>query len=240
MPSRPRALAALALPLLLSLLAAGAAEGERATVTRAVDGDTLVVQIGARTEKVRLIGVDTPESVDPRRPVEAYGKEASAFTRRLAEGKSVRLEGEVGTLDRDKYGRLLRYVLLPDGMLLNAEIIRQGFGHAYIKYPFAKMEEFRAFEREACDRGLGMWAGGAPPAPALGPGTTAKHPASVSAYVGSSRSRVYHRKSCEWARRIGAANRIVFRSAEAARDAGYAPCGVCRPPVAKAAVAAAK
>jgi micrococcal nuclease len=229
---RPRAIAAFFLPLLLCVLAADVAGAEQAKVARVVDGDTLVVQIGARTEKVRLIGVDTPESVDKHRPVEAYGKEASAFTRRLAEGKSVRLEGEVGTLDRDKYGRLLRYVLLPDGMLLNAEIIRQGYGHAYLRYPFAKMEEFRALEREARDRGLGLWAGGAPPAPA--------RPAAAAAYVGSSRSRLYHRKSCEWARRIGTANRIMFDSAAAAREAGYAPCGVCHPPVAKAAVAAAK
>jgi len=237
---RPRAIAAFFLPLLLCVLAADVAGAEQAKVARVVDGDTLVVQIGARTEKVRLIGVDTPESVDKRRPVEAYGKEASAFTRRLADGKSVRLEGEAGTGDRDKYGRLLRYVLLPDGTLLNAEIIRQGYGHAYLRYPFAKMEEFRALEREARDRGLGLWAGGAPPAPALGAGTTAKHPAAAAAYVGSSRSRLYHRKSCEWARRIGTANRIMFDSAAAAREAGYAPCGVCHPPVAKAAVSTAK
>ncbi|HKB06696.1 MAG TPA: thermonuclease family protein [Candidatus Polarisedimenticolia bacterium] len=162
MPSRPRALATLALPLLVSFVATGAAGAERATVTRVVDGDTLVVLIGGRTEKVRLIGVDTPESGDPRRPVEAYGKEASAFTRRLAEGKSVRLQGETGTGDRDKYGRLLRYVLLPDGTLLNAEIVRQGYGHAYLRYPFARMDEFRALEREARARGLGMWAGTPP------------------------------------------------------------------------------
>src|SRR5262245_55126126 len=159
---RPRALAALVLSLLLCSLAAGSAGGDPGTVLRAVDGDTLVVRLGARDEKVRLIGVDTPESVDPRRPVEAYGKEASAFTKRLAEGKSVRLQGETGTGDRDKYGRLLRYVLLPDGTLLNAEIVRQGYGHAYLRYPFARMDEFRALEREARARGLGMWAGTPP------------------------------------------------------------------------------
>jgi len=94
---RPRALAALVVSLLLCSLAAGSAGGDAGTVLRAVDGDTLVVRLGARDEKVRLIGVDTPESVDPRRPVEAYGKEASAFTKRMAEGKKVMLQGEAGT-----------------------------------------------------------------------------------------------------------------------------------------------
>jgi micrococcal nuclease len=238
MPSRPRALAALALPLLLSLLAAGAAEGERATVTRVVDGDTLVVRLGGRTEKVRLIGVDTPESVDPRRPVEPFGKEASAFTRRLADGKSVLLRGEAGTLDRDKYGRLLRYVLLPDGTLLNAEIVRQGYGFALTRYPFARMDEFRALEREARDRGLGLWAGAAPRAP--GAAATTPRPASSLPYVGSSQGHVYHRKSCEWARKIAAAHRVPFASPEEARDAGYVACRVCRPPAAKVAVPTAK
>jgi len=236
---RPRALAALVVSLLLCSLAAGTTAGEQATVSRVVDGDTLVVQIGAREDKVRLIGVNTPESVHPRRPVEAYSKEASAFTRRLAQGKKVRLLGEAGTLNRDKYSRLLRYVFLPDGVLLNAEIIRQGYGHADLRYPFAKMEEFRALEREARGRGLGLWAASAP-APAVTTGTTAARPASAAAYVGSLRSRVYHRESCEWALKISAQNRILFKNVEEAREAGFTPCRICLPPAAKTAVPAAR
>ncbi len=218
---------------------------ESGTVVRVVDGDTLVVQMSGHPEKVRLIGVDTPESVDPRRPVEAYGREAAAFTRRLADGKPVVLKPEAGTGDRDRYGRLLRYVFLPDGTLLNAEIIRQGFGHAYIKFPFARMEEFRALERSARDRRIGLWAGGAasaarPPAarPASaipGPAAPATRvaadgaPASRIFYVGSVQGRVYHRPSCEWAARIAPENRLTFRSAEEAAEDGYVPCRVCRP-----------
>jgi micrococcal nuclease len=120
---------------------------------RAVDGDTLELDGG---ERVRLIGVNAPESVDPRRPVEYFGKEAAAFTRRLAEGKTVRLE--YGEETRDAYGRTLAYVYLPDGTLLNAEIIRQGYGYAYTRFPFRYQEEFRALEREARSQGRGLWA----------------------------------------------------------------------------------
>ncbi len=239
---RPRAFAAIAVPLLVCLLAATAAGGEAGPVLRVVDGDTLVVRIEGRAEKVRLIGVDTPESVDPRRPVQYFGKEASQFTRRLADGKRVALRGESGTGDRDRYGRLLRYVFLPDGTLLNSEIIRQGYGHAYLRFPFARMEEFRALERQARDHGLGLWAESAPraqPAPAVARGGAVGRPAVRWVFVGSARGRVYHRPACEWARQIAPANRIPFRSAEEARDAGYAPCRVCRPPAAKPAPPAA-
>ena len=241
---RPRALAALALCLLLGCsLAASAGRDAAGTVLRVVDGDTLVVQIGGSAEKVRLVGVDTPESVDPRRPVQYFGKEAAGFTRGLADGKRVALRGEAGTGNRDKYGRLLRYVFLPDGVLLNAEIIRQGYGHAYLRYPFARMEEFRALEHQARDRGLGLWAGGplpVRPAQASAHGGTIGRAEGREVFVGSVRSRLYHRPACEWARRIAPANRIPFRSAEEARDAGYTPCRVCRPPAAKPPVPAAR
>ena len=96
--------------LLLGLLAPLAATGDEPTtrtVERVVDGDTLVLDGG---ERVRLIGVDTPETVHPSKPVEAFGKEASAFTRRTAEGRSVRLEYEPRTARTDRYGRTLAYV----------------------------------------------------------------------------------------------------------------------------------
>jgi micrococcal nuclease len=144
-------LPALAIALLLNLAST------TATATRVVDGDTIVVSISGRQEKVRLIGVDTPETVNPNKPVEYFGKEASAFTRRMAEGQMVRLEEDGQSANRDRYGRLLRYVWLPDGRLLNAEIIAQGYGFAYLKYPFDRMEEFRRLEREAREKERGLW-----------------------------------------------------------------------------------
>src|SRR3989338_2228986 len=114
-------------------------------VMKVIDGDTLKLSNG---ETVRLIGVDTPETVHPAKPVQYFGKEASAFTKRLAEGKAVRLEYDQQRTE-DKYGRTLAYVYIDDGRMLNSEIIMQGYGFAYTKFPFKRMEEFRALESEA-------------------------------------------------------------------------------------------
>ncbi|MBI1815721.1 MAG: thermonuclease family protein [Deltaproteobacteria bacterium] len=127
------------------------------TVTRVVDGDTLVLD---GNEKVRLIGVDTPETVHPRKPVQFFGKEASDFTKRIATGKVVRLEFDQANAHlghKDRYGRTLAYVYLPDDVMLNREIIRQGYGHAYTKYPFRMTDEFRSVERDAREHGRGLW-----------------------------------------------------------------------------------
>ena len=135
---------------LFGVLAATAAPGQ--LVERVVDGDTIIVEGVGR---VRLIGVDTPETVHPNRPVEFFGKEASAFAKGLLEGKRVRLEYDQERQDR--YGRTLAYVYLDDGTFVNAEIIRRGYGHAYTRFPFRHMEEFRQFEREARDNRRGLW-----------------------------------------------------------------------------------
>ena len=125
-------------------------------VERVVDGDTIIVEgIG----RVRLIGVDTPESVDPRRPVQFFGREASEFTKRMLEGKRVRLEYDQPRMDR--YGRTLAYVWLPGGPMANAEIIRQGYGFAYTRFPFRYLDDFRKLEREARLADRGLWGDGA-------------------------------------------------------------------------------
>ena len=122
------------------------------TCPRVVDGDTIVVEgIG----KVRLIGVDTPETKHPRKPVEYFGKEASAFTRKMVEGKKVRLEYDWQR--KDRYGRVLAYVYLKDGTFLNAEIVKQGYGHAYTRYSFKYLERFRKYEKEARENKRGVW-----------------------------------------------------------------------------------
>lgn len=139
--------------LILALILAPASQVSAQLVTRVIDGDTLVVQ-GIGT--VRLIGVDTPETVDPRRPVQFFGKEASEFTRRMAQGRVVRLEFD-GTRT-DRYGRTLAYVYLPDATFLNAEIVKQGYGHAYTQFPFRYLDQFRAYEREAREAERGLWA----------------------------------------------------------------------------------
>lgn len=119
---------------------------------RVIDGDTIELD---GKEKVRLIGVDTPETVDPRRPVGYFGREASAFTRSLVEKRRVRLEYDQTRTDR--FGRTLAYVYREDGLFVNLEIIRQGYGFAYTKYPFREMERFRSAEREARTARRGQW-----------------------------------------------------------------------------------
>jgi len=131
-----------------------------ARVERIVDGDTIVVSfdpaIGLGTdEKVRLIGVDTPETVDPRKPVQFYGAEASRFVTDSILGKTVRLAFEP-TL-RDYFGRLLAYVFLEDGTCFNMAIIAEGYGFAYTKYPFLFMDDFRKAERQARESKRGLW-----------------------------------------------------------------------------------
>lgn len=120
---------------------------------KVIDGDTIELSNG---EKIRLIGVDTPETKHPTKPVQYFGKEATAFTKKMAEGKQVKLEYDWQRTD--KYGRTLAYVYLLDGTFLNAEIIKQGYGFAYTKFPFKYLEEFRQYEREAREQKRGLWA----------------------------------------------------------------------------------
>ena len=142
----------LVIPVLIVLLLLSASHAEIYKVKRVIDGDTLLLING---ERVRLIGVDTPETKHPQKPVEYFGREAYLFTRQMVDGKEARLEFE--RQRRDRYGRLLAYVYLLDGTFLNAEIIKQGFGFAYTRFPFKHMEEFRRHEREARENRRGMW-----------------------------------------------------------------------------------
>lgn len=127
-------------------------------VRRVIDGDTIELSNG---ERVRLIGVDTPETVHPNKPIEVFGKEASAFTRKEIEGKVVRLDydqANATTNHKDKYGRTLAYVYrVKDGFFLNAEIIKQGYGYAYTRFPFKYLEQFRQYERHAREKAVGLW-----------------------------------------------------------------------------------
>jgi micrococcal nuclease len=132
-----------------------------ARVTRTIDGDTVVVALTspprgiAGKETVRLIGVDTPETVDRRKAVQAFGKEASTYAKQHLDGKSVFLAFDWDL--RDKYRRLLAYIYLPDGTCFNAQLVREGYGHAYVQFPFQFMEEFRGLEAQARRQNRGLW-----------------------------------------------------------------------------------
>ncbi len=204
------------LAFLTLLLSISCSNSQALKCTRVVDGDTIVLNNG---ERVRLIGVDTPETKHPRKPVEYYGKEASAFTKRMVEGKEVRLEYD--WQKRDKYDRLLAYVYLKDGTFLNAEIVKQGYGHAYTKFPFKYLEQFRQYEKEARENKRGLWAN-------KDPDKETKY--TRERYVGSKHSNKYHFPHCPSAKKIKPSNRRMFNSVKEAVDAGYVPCKGCRPP----------
>ncbi len=121
------------------------------------DGDTVTVDMNGTEERIRFIGIDTPETQDPRKPVQCFGKAASAFTRDLIANSPVRLELDPLSSNRDRYNRLLRYIYLPDGRLVQAEILKAGYGFAYTSFPFTKSEDFLNYQREAREQNRGLW-----------------------------------------------------------------------------------
>jgi len=131
-------------------------ERETARVIRVIDGDTIEVQIGEQTYTVRYIGIDTPETVHPSKPVEWMGPEASAANKELVAGKTVYLEKDVS--ETDQYGRLLRYVFLEDGTFVNAELVHQGYAQVSTYPPDVKYQEhFLEMQQEAQSAQAGLW-----------------------------------------------------------------------------------
>jgi micrococcal nuclease len=128
-------------------------------VTKVVDGDTLAVSIAGVNTTLRLIGLDTPETVDPRKSVQCFGKEASDKAKELLSRKEVRIEYDPSQGALDKYGRTLAYVFLADGTLFNEYMIAQGYAHEYTyNFPYKYQAQFKAAENSARGLKLGLWA----------------------------------------------------------------------------------
>jgi micrococcal nuclease len=128
-----------------------------AEVQRVTDGDTFVARVKGRRERVRVIGVDTPESVAPNRPDEPYGEESSDFAKRHLSGRTVRLAGDAEP--RDRYGRMLAYVWLEDGTFWNALLVAEGYAQQLTIPPnvtYARL--FGRLVREARQGNRGLWA----------------------------------------------------------------------------------
>ncbi len=194
---------------------------EKVKVTGNVDGDTIKVNYQGKTESIRMIGVDTPETVHPSKPVEYFGKEASNFTKSMCPvGSEVYL-----TFDwdkRDKYDRILAYVWYQqDGkwVLHNLNLIANGYGHAYTVYAFDSnyMKIFSNAERVARENSVGLW-GDSTLAP---PQTT--QTSSKTVYI-TKTGKKYHRDGCRY---LSKSKIPILLNDAIAR--GYTPCSVCNP-----------
>ncbi|MFH1867079.1 MAG: thermonuclease family protein [Patescibacteria group bacterium] len=149
-------------------------------VTQVVDGDTFKVVIGDKTETLRMIGIDTPETVDPRKPVQCFGVEASNKAKTLLTGKKVRLEADPTQGERDKYSRLLRYAYLEDGTFFNKIMISDGYAHEYTyDVPYKYQAEFNQAEADARSNKRGLWADDACVEPVVTPTPTTPTPSPV-------------------------------------------------------------
>lgn len=160
-----------------------APEGESYSVIKVVDGDTIAISMGGKSETMRLIGIDTPETVDTRVEVQCFGKESSDKLKSLLNGKKVRLEMDPKEGERDKYKRLLAYVFREDGLHINKYMIEEGYAYEYTydtAYKYQK--EFKAAEAVAKNAEKGLWEPNACPKPEV-KGTTSKKAAEAPAAV---------------------------------------------------------
>lgn len=202
-------------------------------VTKVVDGDTIDVLMDGKTERVRLLGINTPESVDPRRPVECFGREASAKAKEWLDGRSVRLEYDESQDRRDKYGRLLAYVYRDDGFFYNLEIIKAGYAYEYTYFlPYEFQAEFKAAQKDAETKERGLWA----PAACASAITKIQAASStaggclIKGNINSKKEKIYHLPGCTYYKNtiIDEANGEKWFCTEAeAVAAGWRKAGNC-------------
>ncbi len=127
-------------------------------VTRVIDGDTFDVSLNGTTQRIRTIGMDTPETVDPRKPVQCFGKESSNKASELLLNKKVRLDLDPTQGDKDIYARLLRYVYREDGLFFNKTMIEEGYAHEYTyNIPYKFQSDFKAAQQTAKEKQVGLW-----------------------------------------------------------------------------------
>lgn len=217
----------------------------KGTVTHVVDGDTAHVALASgETEKVRFIGINTPESTIEHEP---YGKEASAYTKKALAGKTVYLETDAEL--RDRYGRLLAYVWLAQPLsdsdaevrakMFNARLLLDGIAEQATYPPNVKyVERFAVYAREARNADRGLWgiAGAASGGAASGGsgaasgGVGAGAPATGAvAYIGNGNTKKFHYPTCSSVGEMNPANKVPLPDRAAAVAGGYVPCKRCDP-----------
>lgn len=201
---------------------------QKATVVRVVDGDTIVANVDGEEYKIRLIGVNTPETVHPSKPVEYYGKEASEFTKSvLTEGKEIYLEKDVSDVDR--YGRMLRYVWLQvpknqlnpsdsdiDNNMFNALLLKGGYAQVSTFPPDVNYQEhFLELEKTAKKEKNGLWSEN------IGNDEVTNKVSSEGKIKGNKNSMIYHIPGGKYYDSISDKNLIYFDSEDDAISAGY-------------------
>ncbi len=186
-------------------------DGKIVKVRFVYDGDTILVSGG---KKVRYIGINAPE-IDPEgERHEFMALEARRYNIKLVKGKIVRLEFD--KKKKDRHGRLLAYVYLPDGRMVNALLIEKGLAYVLLRRPNLKYKDlFIKLQREAMEKRIGIW--------------SRPFKNDEKYYVGNKRSFVFHRPGCPFGRRMKPENRVIFKDCYSAFWNGYSPCRRCRP-----------
>ena len=175
------------------------------------DGDTIVLSGG---ERVRYLGIDAPEVAHNDKPAEPFGEEATAFNKKLVQGRRIKLE--LGEQQRDHYGRLLAFVFLEDGTLVNGELVRQGYAHLLRKQPkLPYWERLLTLQRQALKEKRGMWS-----LPVVQP---------EKFYIGNKHSWIFHRPHCQFGRKTAVGNRVRFKDRHEALYYGFSPGRRCKP-----------
>lgn len=180
-------------------------------VRTVVDGDTVILGDG---RKVRYLGIDSPEMGRNHRPPQFLAQAAKKFNARLVLNQKLRLEYD---LERyDQYGRLLAYVFLPDGRMVNAELVRQGLARVYLFPPNLRYrKQLVSGQRQAMAARRGLW--------------RAPLKTEEAYYVGNTRSFRFHRPGCPASKRISRQNRVILANPREAYLQGYSPCRLCQP-----------
>lgn len=187
-------------------------------VTRIIDSNTVEIHYDGKLTSVALIGVDTPETVHLQKPVVPYGKEATAFIKNLLLGESVYLRFDGNRTDR--YGRMLAYLYrAPDGLFVNLEVVRQGYGKVYTVFRFKHKSLFQHYSGQAQQAGRGLWSLGNAGASSK---VIEETPRTQTVYITRTGAK-YHRGSCRYLKY----SKIPI-SLEKAKQS-YGPCSVCRP-----------
>lgn len=195
-------------------------------VLRVIDGDTIEIDYEGKKESLRMIGVDTPESVHPDQTKNIpYGQIASGFTKEQLEGKTVEIEFD--TSHRDRYGRLLAYVYL-DGELYNKRLLDEGHAVVATFPPNVRyVDMFTEAQSNARSAGKGLW--GMPEEPAEAIAGIESSDSKQGEYIGNSNSMKFHFASCQWAKKISERNIVYFNTRDDAINSGQVPCKVCNP-----------